>query len=135
MNSLLAALITKLTGTELWTAVAGRVYLDRAPELAVFPYVVFSIISSVPQDTFAERIEDTLIQFDLYSTSEGATEITTLYEALKATLKNGSLAVAGSTHLWLTQENLTTTTEDLVTPAGTVGCKHWSVDYSIGVQS
>jgi len=135
MSALLAALITKLTGTALWTAVAGRVYLDRAPELAVFPYVVFSIISSVPQDTFSESVEDTLIQFDLYSTSEGATEITTLYEALKATLKNGSLTVAGSTHLWMTQENLTTFVDEITTPSGTVGAKHWSVDYSIGVQS
>lgn len=135
MNNLLAALITKLTGTALDTAVGSRIYLDRAPELATFPYVVFSIVSSVPQDTFMEDIEDTLIQVDLFSTSEGATEITTLYADLKAALKDQPLTVTGGTHLWLRQENLTTTVEDLTTTAGTVGVKHWSVDYSIGVQS
>lgn len=133
MNGLLAALVTKLTGTAFDTAVASRIYLDRAPEASAFPYCVFSIVSSVPQDTFTEEIDDTLVQFDLYSTSEGATEITGLYEALRAALKDQALTVAGGAHLWCEERNLTTMVDDITTPAGTVGAKHWAVDYSIGV--
>ena len=134
MNNLLTAIMTKLTGSALDTAVSSRIYLDEAPEATVFPYVVFSIVSSVPADTFAEQIDDALVQFDLYSTDPGATQISGLYENLRTALKDQTLTVTGGTNLWCEERNLTTLYEDITTLSGTVGARHWAVDYGIGVK-
>lgn len=131
MNALLAAIMTKLTGTALDTAVASRIYLDEAPEATVFPCVVFSIIASTPADTFGEEIDDALVQFDLYSASPGATEITGLYEQLRAALKGQTLTVTGGVNVWCDERNLTTMLENVTTVGGTIGVRRWAVDLSL----
>lgn len=135
MNNLLAAIMTKCSGSALWTAMAGRIFLDEAPEGTEYPYVVFRIISGAPQDTFKDAIEDTIIQFSLYSISEGATEITTMYADLKTLLDWQVFTVSGDTCIWVMRQGLTTMFDDVTTPLGTVGLRHWAVDYSILVQN
>lgn len=135
MNGLLTALMTKCSGSLLSTDVGGRIYEAEAPEGAEFPYVVFQIVTSIPQDTFKNELEDTLIQFSIFSISDGLTEITGIYNHLKALFKNAVLTIAGSTNVWLEQRNLTTLMEEITTPAGTIGARHWAVDYSILVET
>jgi len=132
--NILTALMSKFSGSAFSSDVGGRIYLDEAPEGAEFPYCVFFIVSSVPEDTFTEEIENTLIQFSLFSTSKGATEITTMYNDLKTLLKDASLTVTGKTSVWLRQDNLTTMIDEITTSEGTSAVKHWAVDYSILVQ-
>jgi hypothetical protein len=131
MNALLTGLMSKLTGSTLSTQVGGRIYLDEALEGDAFPYVVFSIVACTPDDTFKNKLDDILIQFSLFSTSKGATEITTMYNNLIAILDDAPLSVTGFSHIWLIRKNLTTMIEEITTPAGTEICKHWAVDYSI----
>lgn len=129
MDKYLTAIMTKTTGSAFSTAVGGRIYLDDAPDKATFPYCVYFIVSAVPNDTFSEKLDDILIQFDLYSMSKGATEITGLYNKLTSLFDGCSLTVTDALSLSFSRENLLTSVEDMTTTTGTAGVKHWSVDY------
>lgn len=135
MRNLLTAIIAKCTGSALSTAVGGRIYEGQAPESAAFPNVVLMIIASIPDDTFTEALEQTVIQFSLRSTSQGLTEIATLHAALQALFDDAILTVTNGVNVMTTRDTLSTTMEDIVTPAGTVGCRHWAVDYTFTVQT
>jgi len=131
MNNLLTAIKTKLTGSALSTAVGGRVYLDRAIPGAAFPYVVYFVVSAVPERTFTEHYTDTLIQFSIFSSSPGAAEITTIYNALVALFDECALAITGSTLVWMREVNLRTSVEDITTPSGVQTVKQWDVDFEL----
>ena len=135
MNNILTAIMTKCAGSALSTAVGGRIFFDKAPEVTKFPYVVFRIIASSPRDTFRESVEDTLIQFSLFSTSESAAEVTEIYADLMALFDGQALTIAGGTCIWVVRHGLVTMYDDVTTPAGTVGARHWAVEYSIMVQT
>lgn len=134
MNNLLTAIMTKTSGSALSSGVSGRIFLDRAPDNTDFPYVVFFVVSSVPDWTFTNNYEDTLIQFSLFSASESAVEITTMLNDLKALFDDCSLAITGDTLVWFRRQNITTTVEDITTTAGTQSVKHYAVDYEVKVQ-
>jgi hypothetical protein len=131
MNNLLTAIMTKTTGSALSSAVGGRIFLDDAPQGAEFSYVVFFIVSDVPQDTFTEYLDDVLIQFSIFSASEGATEITTIYNDLIALFDNCALTITSDIHISMMRQNLTTMVEDITTVSGATKVKHWAVDYSV----
>jgi hypothetical protein len=135
MNNILTAIYSKFSGSALSSAVGGRIYLDRAPDGCQFPYVVYSIISAVPDDNFKTDMDNIYIQFSLFSDSEGATEITTMYNNLKTLFDNAVLTITGSTNVMTSRENLTTMTEEIVSTSGTQKLKHWAVDYSIIVET
>jgi hypothetical protein len=134
MNNLLTAIMTKCAGSALSTDVGGRIFLDEAPEGSEFPYVVFRIIVSGQQDTFSDQIEDTLIRFSLFSISESAAEITAIYADLMALFDWQAVTITGGTCIWVVRQGLATMLDDVTTPAGTSGLRHWAVDYSILVE-
>lgn len=106
-------------------------YLDQAPDKPTFPYVVFFIVSSVPEKTFTEDLSETLIQFSIYSASSSATEISAIYAALKTLYDECSLTITGSSLVWMKETNLVTMTEDMTTTTGTTTIKHWAVDFEV----
>lgn len=134
MDELIKAIITKFSGSTISSDVNGRVFLDRAPDGCEFPYIVFFVVSSVPDWQFSERFEDTLIQFSLFSNSESAVEITTMLKDLRALLDDCSMSITGDTLLWFRRQNITTMVEDITTTAGTQSIKHYAVDYEAKVQ-
>lgn len=134
MNNLLAAIMTKCAGSALSSDVGERIFLDVAPDGTEYPYAVFKIIAGTPQDTFKDTIEDTLIQFSLFSISAGAAEITDMYADLKALFDWQALTITGNTCIWVMRQSLATMFDDITTPAGTVGLRHWAVDYSMLVE-
>lgn len=136
MNNLLTAIMSKITTgpSALYSDVSGRVFLDQAPPGVEFPYIVFFIVSNTPDDVFAQKGEDVLIQFSLFSNSEGAAEITDMYADLKALFDDAQLTVTSSTMIIMRRENLTTMVDEITTPTGTVGIKHWAVDYRIALE-
>ena len=136
MNALLTAIWTKLSASTLYTYVGGRISLDNAYQGTVYPYVVYFPVASNPDDTFKEKIEDTLIQFSLFSTSTSASEISTMYGYLQTALDDTALTITGYTHLWLVRRNLITLVDDIsVAKDGSEMCKHWAVEYSILTQA
>lgn len=135
MNNLLTAIMTKCAGSALSTAVGGRIFEGEAPENTEFPYVVVSIVTDAQADTFKDSLEDIMLQFSLYSISKSLTEITGLFANLKALLDNAVLTITGSSHILISRQALSTMFDDITTPEGTVGLRHWAVDYWIITQA
>jgi hypothetical protein len=123
MNNLLTAIYGKTSGSALSTYVGDRIYLDEVRQDIVLPYVVFFIVSGMPDKTFTEHYTDTMIQFSLFSDDESGTEIQTMYGNLKTLFDECALTITGSTLVWMRESNLTTMVED--------GVKHWAIDYEL----
>ena len=134
MNNLLTAIIAKTAGSALSTAVGGRIFEGEAPEGTEFPYVVISIVSDRQADTFKDKLEDINIQFSLYSASKGLAEITGMFANLKALFDDAVLTITSNSHILISRQGLSTMLDDITTPAGTVGLRHWAVDYWIITQ-
>jgi hypothetical protein len=133
VNNLLAAIKSKFSGSALSETVGGRIYFDVA-DANEYPRVVYHIISSVPQRTFTSRLDDVLIQFDLFSAqSAGEAQIGQMYADIKALFDECELTITGSTFIWMYEENLVALSETLDEPLpdGSMGLYHWAVDYSI----
>jgi hypothetical protein len=114
--------------------VGGRVYLDQAPDDRQFPDCIFLIVVDIPDNAFSKLGEEVSIQFSLFSESNGATEITTMYRDLKALFDDVKLTVTSNTMVIMKRERLVTFNEEIITTAGTQKVKHWCVDYSITLQ-
>lgn len=133
MDALFAAIMTKCSGSALSTDVGGRIFMDEYGLTGppVFPYVIFSLVTDVPDDVFAKDGEEALIQFDLFSSSKGAAEITGMYGHLKALFDDASLTVTGYTMPNMRRVNTTTSLEEITTGEGEQTIRHWSVDYEV----
>lgn len=131
MDALLAALTTKFSGSAFSTSVGGRIYLDQAPVGTAFPYCVFFIVTGSPDNTFREKLEDVMIQFSIFSTSQGAGEVSGIYNNLKTLLDEGALTVTGYSLMWMKWENVNTIIEELTSKTGTGTVHHWATDFSI----
>lgn len=90
------------------------------------------MVSAVPEKTFTEVFSDALVQFSLFSAkTAGVAEIANLYNNLKVLFDECALTISGSTLIWCREENLVTMMEDITTPEGSSGIRHWAVDYSL----
>lgn len=131
MKDLLTAIMTKTAGSALSASVGGRIFEGLAPEGTEYPYVVVLIITDAQADTFKSKLEDLIIQFSLYSISQGLTEITTMFADLKALFDDAVLTITGNYHILIARENLATMNDEFTTPAGTASGRHWAVDYRL----
>ena len=135
MKNILAGIITKITGSALATDVGSRVYFGHVPEGATFPHIVFSIVSGGNEDTFTEKITEVLVQFSLYSTSKGVTEIGTMYDDLRSLFDDAVFSITSNTLVRCEFQHVTTIDTDITTSSGTVGLRHWPVDYLLTVRA
>lgn len=131
MDVLLKAIWGKLSGSTLWTLVGGRVYLERAPQNTEFPYVVFFIISDLPEYPGNKTMEDILMQFSIFSTAAGSVEINAILSALRTLYDDCTLTMAGETLIYFIRANFTSIMEEISTPSGTVGVKHYAQEYEL----
>lgn len=134
MKDLLTAIMTKCSGSALSTAVGARIFEGEAPEGTEFPYVVITIVTDSQADTFKDKLEDITIQFSLYSISKGLTEITGMFANLKTLFDDAALTITANYHILISRQYLTTMFDDITTPDGTVGLRHWAVDYNLVTQ-
>lgn len=134
MNNLLTAIMSKCSGSALSTRVAGRIFEGEAPEETEFPYVIVSIVTDVQADTFKDKLEDIIIQFSLYSISKSLVEITGMLADLKSLFDDAVLTITSNYHILISRQGLSTMYDDMTTPLGTVGVRHWAVDYWIITQ-
>ena len=134
MKNILTAIYSKFTGSELSSDVGGRIYLDQAPDNCQFPYVVYSVISVTPDDVFAKKGKQSLIQFSLFSANPSAVEITDMHGHLKTLFDDCSMTITSNTLLWMHEVNLTTMVEDITVGEGVQSVKHWAADYEVVTQ-
>ena len=127
--------MTKTTGSAFSTAVGGRIFEGKAPERAVLPYCVFFIVHARPDKTFTEDYSDIIIQFSMFSDSEGVTEITGIYEALQSLFDECTLTITSATLIRMHETNLITGVEDITTQSAADRVRHWSADYEILIET
>ena len=104
MKTLFQAIYARHQATDLSDALTN-LYCTEAPPRAVFPYGVFSLVSNVPDWTFTEDFEDSLVQFSLFSNViSDQTEVCDAFELLKAAFDKFDLVVANYKIVSLTRE-------------------------------
>lgn len=127
--------MSKLTSTtDLYTDIGGRMFKGQAPAGAEYPYVVFLIVSDVPDNVFNRLGETVLIQFSLFSKSLSANEIEDMYSHLKTIFDECAMTVTGATMLWMRRVNASLMVEDHTVADGTQQVWHYVVDYEITIQ-
>ena len=113
MQELKDALATKLLDSSIYNTAGGRVWFNTAPS-DDYPRLVYSRVSGVPDNAFAQTGESVLIQFDLFSMhSAGDTEILTMESQLKALLDDCTLNISGQLCVGFQRQNTIDMTEDL----------------------
>ena len=133
MDALLTAIISRTAGSTLNTLVGGRLYAEEAPARTAYPYVVFHAIGR-PEYTFTEIYEVYTVQFTMYSSSSGLTEITGVYDAVKALFDDAPLTVTGYRTVWCRREDTAMLPPiKITTPSGTEMARCWTVDYEIKI--
>jgi len=136
MKNLTTSIYSKTTGSALASRVDSRIYKGRADQGSDYPYVVFNVISDVPDDTFTEELEDVLDQFSLFSATYGTTEVENMYTDLKTLYDKCTLSITGSTLLHMLRQNAVLMPEDHTAPSGvttggTIPVWHYAVTYEI----
>lgn len=104
MTDLFAAIITRYEAVGLSNSLTG-LWNTQAPQEAVFPYGVFSLISDVPEWTFTEDFENCLLQFNLFSDKSDPVEICALFELLKTAFDFLDLTISNYETVSLVREN------------------------------
>lgn len=95
MIALKTAIYGKMAGTPLATAIGSRLHDGRAPQNPTPPYVVYFIISTVPDRTFSEDMSDVILQFSIFSIASGKTEILDINAKLIALYDKCSITASG----------------------------------------
>ena len=141
MKSLTTAIFGLMTSsTALYADIGGRLFKGQAPQGMEYPYVVFMIISDVPDKTFTEDFEDILIQFSLFSSASSSGEVEDMFAHLKELYDECAMTIAAVSHdvantlVWMKRQNATLMVEDEETPAGTRQIWHYAVDFEIKTQ-
>jgi len=142
LKSLDTAIFGKMISTTaLYSDIGGRLYKGKAPAGAEYPYIVFQIVSDVPEKTFSEDFEDILIQFSLFSSASSSSEVENMFSHLKELYDECALTITAVSHdvaatlVWMKRENATLMVEENTTPSGTQEIWHYAVDYSIMIQT
>jgi len=110
MKDLFEAIFTRFTeDADLFGSVTGM-YNTEAPANAAFPYIVFSLVSDVQDFDSDSILEDTLIQFNIFSDESSSSEVCDIFEYLKGITVEGTgydfyeLAIDNYTTLILKRE-------------------------------
>jgi hypothetical protein len=136
MKTLLQALWQHLSTSQLFSDVGGRIYFEEADENPEFPYIVYFIVSTNPDEqTFTEDFESTVFQFSIFSDSRSPLEIAGLYDSLQTLLDECQFEITDDMLLRMHRLNGNTMTEDITTPDGTQSVKHWTADYEVLVET
>ena len=140
MTNLFTAIMTRFNAVDgdgnhnaFFNDVQGKLFREQAPEGTDYPYAVFFIVSSNPERTFTEYYQRTLLQISLFSLLQNdvSGEIEKMYSDLKALFDEQPLTITGETLIWMRETNLTGMIDEVETPAGTLGVRHWAVEFEI----
>ena len=131
MLNLSKAIWGELSGSALSAHIANRMYKGQAPEGTDYPYAVYLIVTDTPEHTFTEDYENVIVQFSLFSTSSGTTEVENMYTDLKTLYDEKSFSITGSTLIWMRRTNAAFIVEDHTTPSGTQRVWAYHVDFEV----
>ncbi len=114
MQVLFTGLYNKyLSNAALKAAITGF-YFTEAPQDAAMPYVVYNLVSNVPDWTYTEDMENSLIQFSIFDDHSSSTTINDIYEKLTALFDWCVLTIEGYSHIYMKREfNILTRGNDI----------------------
>lgn len=104
MQVLFEGIYTKFSNTPLSGAVTNRMYIAEAPQGSTYPYIVYHKISGVPSHTYTEDMENTLIQFNIYSDNSSSITVNDIFEKLKTCFDWCTLDVDGWNSIYMKRE-------------------------------
>jgi len=104
MTDLFKAIMIRYAAVPLASSLTG-LWNTLAPQDAVFPYGVFSLISDVPDWTFSENLENILLQFNLFSKASDPVQICALYTLLKTAFDFLDLTIDNYETVYMVREN------------------------------
>ena len=132
MLNLTTAIYGKLSGSALEAHIGNRMFKGRAPEGTEFPYIVYEVVADVPIKTFTEEFEDITIQFSLFSSKFGTTEVENMFTDLKALYDECAMTVADTIWFhWMKRQNASLAADIVTAPSGAISIWHYIVDYDI----
>jgi len=102
MNALFTAIYTHfglVTGSGFYNDIGGRMYLNVAPQEAVFPYCVYFQVADDYNPDFTDDHEEIEIQFNIFTQDNSSLEAGSLLESLKTMFDFCALNVSGWSHL------------------------------------
>ena len=124
MKALSTAIFGKLSGSTFGADIGGRLYKGQAPDGAEFPYAVYFTVSDVPEYPGGKTIEQVLLQFSLFSSASGSTEIEDMLTHLRALYDDVVLTISGYTSIYFIRGNMIPTRDEITTTSGTIGIWH-----------
>ena len=104
MKELFTGIYSKYSGNEALKAAITGFYFTEAPQDAVMPYVVYNLVSNVPDWTYTEDMENSLLQFSIFDDHSSSTTINDIYAKLTALFNWCSLSVTGYSHIYMKRE-------------------------------
>ena len=120
-----------MAGSAFGTAIGNRLFKGQAPDGTEYPYATYMVVTNNPERTFTEDFENTTIQFSLFSTASGTTEIENMFSALKALYDEQSFTITGSKLIWMRRATTVFNVEDHTTPSGTQRVWAYHCDFEI----
>jgi hypothetical protein len=107
MNNLSKALkakVDELTGgnhNDFYNSINGRFFKIVPCGDASLPYVVFYLINDAPDWNFTSDFENVLIQMNIYSDEDSASEIEDIYTKMKALFDWCTLTITDTIHVYM----------------------------------
>jgi hypothetical protein len=134
MNNLIDAIKAKYAGSTLESDVNGRIDLDESSDMTL-PRIVWFVVSGSPDDVFAKKGSQVLIQFSIFvALTAGIAAMTTIYNDLHTLFDECDLTITGNTLAIMKETNLTPIIEDDTTTEGAPGIRHYAVDFEVATQ-
>ena len=107
MNNLFKAIYSQFTTTphnDFYDGLNGRLYYGTAPQECNYPYSVYFGVTSTPEDTFGEEIDEITFQFNIYSGNNSSVEVGDLLNKCRTLYDKSVLEVVGSRDVCLERE-------------------------------
>jgi len=90
MKKLFTAIYTKFQADTALVGAVTDLYNTEAPSNAVFPYIVFSMVSNTIDLDSSQNWENYLIQFNIFDDDSSPSNICNIYELLKGDTAAGT---------------------------------------------
>jgi len=120
LKNLTTAIWSKLSGSALSGHISNRLFKGQAPDGAEYPYAVYFVVTNTPERTFSEDFRNPTVQFSLFSSTSGSTEVENMETDLEALYDEQPMTITGATLVWMRLVNSTgANKEDHITPSGT----------------
>lgn len=104
MQVLFQGIYSKFSNDNDLSGTVTGMYLTEAPQGTAYPYIVYHKISGVPSYTFTEDMENTLLQFNIYSDNSSSATINDIYTKLKALYDWCTLTITGWDSIYMKRE-------------------------------